>query len=240
MSENRVAAEILVATVPDTTQADEKALVRQVTDIEVRAASMVIATDDDYKMAGEFGRALKQKASEVTAFFKPMKDSAYQAHKAVCDREKATLAPLKNAEQALKKIMGTYAMRKEQEAREQEEARRRAAQAEADRKLQEAIDLENAGDQTGASVAMMEAEVMDEASRYAGKAPVAPKASGVSTARDWEIVEIDSKNVPLAINGTEIRPVDKAAVMRLIRASKGAIQIPGIVFREVKKMSFRR
>lgn len=240
MSEHRVAAETLVATVPDTTMADEKALVRQVTDIEVHAASMVITTDDDYKRAGEFGRALKQKAAEVTAFFKPMKDSAYQAHKAVCDREKATLAPLKNAEQALKKIMGAYALKKEQEAREQEEARRRAAQAEADRKLQEAIDLEKAGDQTGSAVAMMEAEIMDDASRFAGSTAVSPKANGVSTARDWEIVEIDSKTVPLTINGTEIRPVDKAAVMRLIRASKGQIQIPGIVFREVKKMSFRR
>jgi len=240
MSDNRVAAETLVATVPDTTQATEKDLGRQVTDIEVRAETMVIATDNDYKMAGEFGCALKQKASEVTAFFKPMKDSAYQAHRAVCDREKAMLTPLKNAEQALKKAMGVYAMKKEQEAREQEEARRRAAQAEADRKLQEAIDMEQAGDVAGASAAMMEAEIMDNASRFTGSGAVAPKASGVSSSRDWEIVDINSKVVPLAINGIEIRPVDKAAVMRLIRASKGQIQIPGIVYKEVKKMSFRR
>ena len=33
---------------------------------------------------------------------------------------------------------------------------------------------------------------MDDASRFAGSTAVSPKANGVSTARDWEIVEIDS------------------------------------------------
>ena len=67
-----------------------------------------------------------------------------------------------------------------------------------------------------------------------------PKAKGVSASKDWEIVSIDSKDVPLAVSGVEIRPVDVAAVMRLIRASKGTIQIPGIVYRAVAKMSFSR
>ena len=44
----------------------------------------------------------------MTSFFKPMKDSAYQAHKAVCDREKAMLTPLKNAEKVVKKAMGDF------------------------------------------------------------------------------------------------------------------------------------
>ncbi|MFR5989565.1 MAG: hypothetical protein ACLUGP_03860 [Faecalibacterium prausnitzii] len=39
--------------------------------------------------------------------------------------------------------------------------------------------------------------------------------------------------------GIELRPVDQAAVMRLIRASKGQIEIPGITYRQVAKMSFR-
>lgn len=53
---------------------------------------------------------LKQKAAEVTEFFKPMKDTAYKAHKAICDREKEMLTPLRNAEKTLKKTMGDYAM----------------------------------------------------------------------------------------------------------------------------------
>ena len=142
--------ETMVATVPQTEIVDEQQLTRD----------------------GEFGKMLKKKASQVTTFFKPMKDSAYQAHKAVCDREKAMLTPLRNAEKTVKQVMSAYIAEQERKRREAEEAARRAAEAERERKIQEAATLE-------------------------------------------------------------------AAVMRLIRASKGQIEIPGITYRQVAKMSFR-
>ena len=68
--------ETLVATVQPVESADEQQLTAQVTDIEFRAESLVIQNDEDYAAAGEFGILLKKKAAEVTAFFKPMNDSA--------------------------------------------------------------------------------------------------------------------------------------------------------------------
>ena len=100
--------ETMVATVPQAEIVDEQQLSRDVTDIEFQAESLVIQTDEDYAFAGEFGKMLKKKASQVTTFFKPMKDSAYQAHKAVCDREKAMLTPLRNAEKTVKQVMSAY------------------------------------------------------------------------------------------------------------------------------------
>lgn len=231
--------ESVVAVVPET-ELNEQELTQQVTDIEFQAESFIIQTDDDYAAAGEFGKLLKQKAAEVTTFFKPMKDSAYQAHRAVCDREKAMLTPLKNAEAAIKKTMGEYLMEQERKRREAEEAARRAAEEERERKLREAAALEAAGDKAGAEAAMTEAVVMDEAANYSAPAISKPKVSGVSASKDWEITGIDPKTVPLVFSGVELRPVDQAAVMRLIRASKGKIEIPGISYREVSKMSFRR
>lgn len=232
--------ETLVATVPSVVPVDEQQLNREVTDIEFQAEAFIIRTDDDYAAAGEFGIMLKRKAAEVTSFFKPMKDSAYQAHKAVCDREKAMLNPLKNAESIIKKAMAAYFEEQERKRKEQEEAMRRAAEQERERKLREAAELEEAGDAAGAEAAMTEAMVMDEATSYSVPAVAKPKVSGVGTSKDWEIVEIDPKAVPLSFSGMELRPVDQAAVMRLIRASKGKIVIPGIVYREIAKMSFRR
>jgi hypothetical protein len=232
--------ETLVATVQPVESADEQQLTAQVTDIEFRAESLVIQNDEDYAAAGEFGILLKKKAAEVTAFFKPMKDSAYQAHRAVCDREKAMLAPLKSAEATIKKTMSIYYAEKERKRREAEEAARRAAEAERERLLAEAAEKDAAGDAEGAEEAFADAVVMDEATTYTAPAVQKPKVAGVSTSKDWEIVNIDSKQVPLAVAGMEIRPVDQAAVMRLIRASKGTVEIPGIVYREVAKMSFRR
>ena len=232
--------ESIVAVMPELEPVDEQQLTQEVTDIEFRAESFVIQTPEDYEAAGEFGKLLKQKAAEVTGFFKPMKDSAYQAHKAVCDREKAMLTPLKNAEKIVKKTMGDYLMEQERIRREAEEAARRAAEEERERKLKEAMALEAAGDKEGAEAAVEEAVVMDEATGYSVPASVKPKVSGVSTSKDWEITSIDTSKVPVNFSGMELRPVDQAAVMRLIRASKGSISIPGIAYREVAKMSFRR
>ena len=146
--------EKLVAQVPQLEPVDEQQLNREVTDIEFQAESMVILNDEDYTAAGEFGRLLKQKAAEVTSFFKPMKDSAHQAHKAICDREKAMLKPLKNAEAVVKKAMSDYFTEQERKRQEAEAAARRAAEAERERKLQEAAELESAGDKDGAESAM--------------------------------------------------------------------------------------
>ena len=106
--------ETMVATVPQAEIVDEQQLSRDVTDIEFQAESLVIQTDEDYAFAGEFGKMLKKKASQVTTFFKPMKDSAYQAHKAVCDREKAMLTPLRNAEKTVKQVMSAYIAEQEE------------------------------------------------------------------------------------------------------------------------------
>ena len=225
--------ESIVAVMPELEPVDEQQLTQEVTDIEFRAESFVIQTPEDYEAAGEFGKMLKQKAAEVTGFFKPMKDSAYQAHKAM-------LTPLKNAEKIVKKTMGDYLMEQERIRREAEEAARRAAEEERERKLKEAMALEAAGDKEGAEAAVEEAVVMDEATGYSVPASVKPKVSGVSTSKDWEITSIDTSKVPVNFSGMELRPVDQAAVMRLIRASKGSIAIPGIAYREVAKMSFRR
>lgn len=232
--------ESIVTVMPELEPVDEQQLTQEVTDIEFRAESFVIQTPEDYEAAGEFGKLLKRKAAEVTGFFKPMKDSAYQAHKAVCDREKAMLTPLKNAEKIVKKTMGDYLMEQERIRREAEEAARRAAEEERERKLKEAMALEAAGDKEGAEAAVEEAVVMDEATGYSVPASVKPKVSGVSTSKDWEITSIDTAKVPVNFSGMELRPVDQAAVIRLIRASKGSIAIPGIAYREVAKMSFRR
>ena len=173
--------ESIVAVMPELEPVDEQQLTQEVTDIEFRAESFVIQTPEDYEAAGEFGKLLKRKAAEVTGFFKPMKDSAYQAHKAVCDREKAMLTPLKNAEKIVKKTMGDYLMEQERIRREAEEAARRAAEEERERKLKEAMALEAAGDKEGAEAAVEEAVVMDEATGYSVPASVKPKVSGVST-----------------------------------------------------------
>ena len=129
--------------------------------------------------------------------------------------------------------MSEYAMEQERIRLAREEEMRRAAKEEADRLLAEAIEASNSGDDAGADSALAVAEVYDDVAAMTpkGKAPK-PKAEGVSLSRSWKITGIDSSKVPISFNGTEIRPVDTAAILRLIKEAKGQISIPGVTFAE--------
>ena len=230
---------VAVIETPDVTE-QEKTLSKQVTEIEFQASAITIKSEEDYQNAAGFGRMLKQRTSDVKEFWKPMKDAAHKAHAEICSKEKAMLQPLTNAEKILKNTMGAYVAEQDRKRREAEEAARRAAQEEVDRKMQEAIDLDAVGDAAGAELAMMEAEIMDDMSESVAVAGAKPKADGASTSKDWEIVDIDTNLVPTSVAGVEIRPVDRAAVMRLIRASKGSIKIEGVTYKEVVKIALRK
>ena len=240
VAEAKALNEKVIAVLPDYRDENEKQLTKSITAIELQAESIVIAGDDDYQAAAEFGRELKRKRAEVTAFFKPMKDAANKAHKEVCQREKAMLEPLKNAEGILKEEMGRYAMEQERQRAEMERQLRLAAQAEADKKLAEAVAAEEAGDKDKCEAALLDAQIIDTAGRSAVLQVQPTKASGTSVSKDWQIVAVDDVLVPVTIAGVVIRPVDKATIMRLIRSSKGTIQIPGVIYQETVKMSFRK
>lgn len=226
------------AAVVETQAPVEEVLKKETSALEVRANTTPVTTDAEYQEAAEFGKMLKAKAAEVTGFFRPMKDAAHKTHKEICDREKLMLEPLSNAERIVKQSMGAYLVEKERKRKEAEEAARRAAEAEANRRLAEAIALEEQGRKEEAAVAIQEAEIIDTASSTLSVGAAATKVSGVSARKDWEIVKIDEGSVPINFSGVELRPVDKAAVTRLIRASKGSIKIPGVTYREVASMSF--
>lgn len=234
------AAESVVAVMEVNTGLREQQLTEEVSEIEFQAEATIIANDADYEEAAEFGRTLKDKAANVIGFFKPMKDSAYQAHKTVCDREKKMLAPLQKAEKIIKKTMGDYVAEQERKRIAQEEALRTMAAEEAKRKLNQAVALESEGNTEEAHAAFAEAEVMENMGIVSSVSVAPPKVKGVSATKDWELVSISGAEVPLSFAGVDLRPVDQAAVMRLIRASKGQIQIPGIVYRETTKMSLSR
>ena len=101
---SREATEAVVAKVETPAEiVKEKAIQKEVSLVEIQAKEMVISSEEEYEKAAEFGKQIKEKAKVVTDFFKPMKDSAYQAHKAVCDREKTMLKPLQEAEKNFEK-----------------------------------------------------------------------------------------------------------------------------------------
>ena len=136
------------------------------------------------------------------------------------------LQPLSNAEKILKQTMGAYISEQERIRREAEEAARRAAQAEVERRLQEAIALEAQGKTSAADAAVEEAEIMDEMSNVVSVAAEKPKAEGVTTKKDWEIESIDSSKVPVLVAGVELRPVDTSGCYEADSLDQGSGTYP--------------
>ncbi len=215
----------------------EERLSKEVTSIEAQANEIVIRNDDDYAFAGQVTRNVKAAQKKVEDYWEPMRKSTYEAYKAVTDHKKEMLDPLKNAETILKRKIGVYQMEQERKRREEEERLRKLAEEEANRKLEEAVKAEANGDLESAEYAMAEAEALDSMSVNVQMEK--PKVSGVSTTKTWEIVDINPKDVPISIAGVEIRPVDRAAILRLIKATKGQIAIPGVKYKETVSVAVR-
>ena len=229
--------EVVVAQVATPEEAEIK---DGVTNVERMASQITIQSDEDLQNAVDFVKTIKESASKVTEFFKPMKDNAYKAHKSICDREKNMLKPLQTAEKEVKGKIGDWTREQERIRAEKEAEMRRLAEEESARKLEEAARLDAEGKKAEAEVALQDAQFTEEAAKNMTVAAAAPKASGLSTQKAWEITNIDAAKVPVEINGIEIRPVDKSAVMKLIKMSKGKAVIPGITYRETTQVSVRR
>ncbi len=217
----------------------EKEMRQEINLVEAEAQKLVISTDEEYERAAEIGKQIKAKAKAVTDFFKPMKDQAHKAHKELCNREKELLKPLKDTEAFLKKGMTEYYQAKERKRLELEEKIKRAASEECERKLDEAVEQEAAGCDEAAVAALIDAQIAETATNATVRIDK-PKVKGVSNTKDWEIFEIDNEKVPVNFAGNEIRPVDEKEIMKLIRESNGTIQIPGVQYRAVTKISIRR
>lgn len=219
--------------------AEESSLGKEVSIIEQKVSSVEITNDAGFAFAGELTKQIKQMQKKVKDYWEPLRLSAKKAYDDVLSKKKEMMDPLEGAEKILKKKIGAYTMEQERKAREAEELRRREAEAEMNRKLEEAAEAEARGDDMGADFAMAEAEVYDNYAATVRVEAQTPKTKGVTTSKTWRITAIDDSKVPCNLNGVILRPVDEGAVLRLIKASKGQIQIPGVVFEEDVTVSVR-
>lgn len=105
-----------------------KDLETEVPEIVAWAHGLSITTPDAFADAGERLKQIKGMATRVAAFFKPAKQQADAAKKAILDMERQLADPLANAEQLCKRKMITF----QEEENRKAEAERRRLQAEVD------------------------------------------------------------------------------------------------------------
>ena len=139
------AKETVVAVLPDTKGKEGEEFVSDGNGWIDKVQNFEITCDEDYEAAGNFGREIKRRTSDVVEFFKPLKTAAHQAHKQICDREKEVLKPFSDAEKIIKKSMSDYLAEQERKRKEQEEQMKQLAQKQIDESLEKAAELEAEG-----------------------------------------------------------------------------------------------
>jgi len=216
----------------------ESSFIDEATSFERTANELVVNCQSSYDYAAAFGKDIKQTSANIVAYFETMKKNAHRAWKEICNRENELLEPLQNAERTLKQSMGAYIQKVEQERRQAEIEAQRIAKEEADRKLAEAVELEENGNSEEALSAFADAQMADTVSRNIHIPSQAPKADGVSTTKGWRIIRVTDE-VPTTLNGMVLRPICERSIMQLIKASKGTIKITGVEYEEVTNIAIR-
>lgn len=188
------------------------------------ARGLAIATPDAFAEAGEGLKRIKGAARRVLEFFRPMKQRADEAKRAILDAEKKLAFPLDEAEDLAKRKMLIYQRAEEEKC--QIETRR--LQAEADdkaRREREALQAKAAQMKTAAKqqeYAERAASVMAPVVQVAAQVP---KVSGVSTKKLWQARVVDAGKVPRDFLLVDERKLDQYA-----KAMREMAKVEGVEF----------
>ncbi len=194
-----------------------------------QAKAIVITDAASYQVAANFKITLAGWRKKITDEFKPMKDAAHKAHKAITEKEGSYLKPITDAELLLRtslvkwqdeqeRIRRAEQMRLEAEARQRAEAERQQREEAA---LQEAIAV--GSDEVFVEPAPIEAPVI--------AAPTYEPVKGLGIKRTWAARVDNMRELCAAIGRGEVSTTYVAATAALnerARADKGELKIPGV------------
>jgi hypothetical protein len=184
-------------------------------------AKLIVVTDNDtMAMADNTVDAISDMMKEVDSTFKPMADKAFQTHREITGRWKQIKQPLEDAKTYLVNQIKGY-KRKVQEAVEAEQRRLTeiARKQEEERRLAEAIQAEQEGNEA-------EAQAIIEEEMFVPTPVVhvdTPKLDNRRYATRWTWKVTDINKVP-----REYLMVDQIKVNGIVRAMKGQTRIAGI------------
>ena len=223
------------------------ALEKRVSDEVAEATAIVIRDQDSLTLANEKSRGLKALVKFIDDTFKPLRDADLAKAALTKETWDRFRIPPDTEYRRIKADIGTFLEKQEQLKREAEHrawlAEQEKIKAEADRKriaedaLRKAAEAESKGDNEKAAAILEKAAVKEEklsakidetATRAVYVPPPPVKAVGFSSREDWDIELIDISLVP-----REYLMFDEVKVRKVVRASRGAVQIPGV--KNIKK-----
>jgi len=201
-----------------------------------KAKAIIVSNQETYSVAANLLISIATLKKEIIDHHKPIKETAFAAHKAAVAAEKRLLDPLAEAETIIKRGIGLFEMeqeriRREAEQRAIEEARRREEEA----RIALAVEAEK----QGATVETVQ-EIIDTPLPMRApviQAPAFQRPTGISAGRKpvyrWRTV--NEAQVP-----REYLMLNEVKINGIVRAMGPTTKIPGIeVYEDIPNISVR-
>jgi hypothetical protein len=200
-----------------------------------RAASIVVASPDQYEIAAGFLKAVKAAQKRVEDWFAEPVKAAHSAWKALTNRRDETLQPLANAERTVKNKMVAYAQDQER-IRAAEQARLQAEADERARREREAAEKAAAKLKTPELREQRMAEAAAIAAPVVTVAATTPEVKGQSIRKTWKARIVDPKAAALAVmqwpDWSAYVSLNAAELNRFAARTKGSVSLPGVEWYE--------
>jgi len=210
----------------ETVETEAPTLETKVATLATQARQFAIATAENYSAAGALWTTLKDMRAKVDESFDGIISKAHAAHKEALAQKKKHDEPLEQGQKAIKQRMIAWdqeqeRLRKLEQARIDAENKRKAEED----ALELAAELEKAGE-VHAAAEVLEAP-LDVQQAVIPKS--VPKVEGFSYRSNWVFDVVDANAVT-----REYLCLDLVKIGQVVRAMKGATNIPGIKPREEK------
>lgn len=184
-----------------------------------------IKTNEHYVKAGEVLKDIKAKINDLNTERKTVTKPMDEAKNKIMDWFKRPIGWLQDAEGAIKKAMLSF--QKEQKRIREEQERKLATEAK-EREAREKATLEKRAQKAEEKGNTVKADALrEQKEEVQHTAPVlsdrVDKVDGISTKKVWKFQIIDENLIPRSY-----LIVNEIAIGKIVRATKGAIPIPGI------------
>jgi hypothetical protein len=212
---------------------DEVTIDRQTTDLAQKCMAIAVCDQESLDHAGQLLRDIAAMEKEIREFFKPLKQKAQEAHKAIVAAEKMKLAPLETANDILRPAIRTYLEVEEQKALARDAALQKMLE---DERLRLAVIASEKG-MTEVSDALISAPIFVPESS-------APKTEGISSRPITRYEVFDKKALIRAVADGLITDdaleVSDKYVEYLIKTRGDGASMPGIRFYKESSLVVRR
>jgi len=208
-------SEVRTIAVPDTKE------IRTLAEATLKAAHDIVIKDDpSYTAAGAFLGALKGREKSIDSVLDPFVKNNYDAWQGALALKAQHLGPVKEAEGIVKAKIKVYRIEAEKRNREEEaRLREEARKADDDERLRRAEELLAAGRPEDV-LALLEGT--HEAPMIVAHKAL-PKVGGFVAREVWKYRITDLTKIP-----REYLVPDEAKIGKVVRATEGKIEIPGI------------